>query len=125
MGQKKKNIFKVLGPGIIVAATGIGAGDLIAAAVSGAQYGYALLWAALVGAILKYVLNEGIFRDVVNKAKNFYNSVKNIVKGFYENIIKRFFKQLYELAKQGITVLLDALGLEISKAEVSMATPSW
>ena len=73
----------------------------------------------------RYVLNEGIFRDVVNKAKNFYNSVKNIVKSFYENIIKRFFKQLYELAKQGITVLLDALGLEISKAEVSMATPSW
>jgi len=73
----------------------------------------------------RYVLNEGIFRDVVNKAKTFYNSVKNIVKRFYENIIKRFFIQLYELAKQGITVLLDALGLEISKAEVSMATPSW
>lgn len=56
------NRFKVLGPGIVVAATGIGAGDLIAAAVSGAQYGYALLWAAILGAVLKYVLNEGVSR---------------------------------------------------------------
>ncbi len=60
--NKKNNIFKLLGPGIIVAATGIGAGDLIAAAVSGAQYGYALLWAAVLGGILKYVLYEGVSR---------------------------------------------------------------
>lgn len=51
-----------MGPGILVAATGVGAGDLIAASVSGAEYGYALLWAAVLGAILKYVLNEGISR---------------------------------------------------------------
>ncbi len=62
MSFKPKDIFKILGPGIVVAATGIGAGDLIAAAVSGAQYGYALLWAAIIGAILKYVLNEGVSR---------------------------------------------------------------
>ncbi len=62
MSLKTRNIFKVLGPGIVVAATGIGAGDLIAAAVSGAQYGYALLWAAILGAVLKYVLNEGVSR---------------------------------------------------------------
>lgn len=58
----KKNFFKIIGPGIIVAATGVGAGDLIAAAVSGAKYGYLLLWAVVLGAILKYVLNEGISR---------------------------------------------------------------
>ncbi|MCP4550768.1 MAG: divalent metal cation transporter [Bacteroidetes bacterium] len=62
MSLKTRNIFKVLGPGIVVAATGIGAGDLVAAAVSGAQYGYALLWAAILGAVLKYVLNEGVSR---------------------------------------------------------------
>ena len=62
LSLETKNIFKILGPGILVAATGVGAGDLIAAAVSGAQYGYALLWAAVLGAILKYVLNEGISR---------------------------------------------------------------
>ena len=70
--NKKNNIFKILGPGIIVAATGIGAGDLIAAAVSGAQYGYALLWAAVLGGILKYVLNEGGGMAIPTKEKNIY-----------------------------------------------------
>jgi Mn2+/Fe2+ NRAMP family transporter len=62
MGFQINRLHKVIGPGIIVAATGVGAGDLIAAAVSGATYGYALLWAAILGALLKYVLNEGVSR---------------------------------------------------------------
>ncbi len=51
-----------LGPGIVIAATGLGAGDLIAASVAGANYGIALLWAAMVGALLKFTLNEGLAR---------------------------------------------------------------
>lgn len=54
--------LKQLGPGIAIAATGIGAGDMIAAAVAGSQYGYAVLWVALFGAILKFSLNEGVAR---------------------------------------------------------------
>lgn len=52
----------ILGPGIAVAATGIGAGDVVAAAVSGARFGAVVLWAAIVGAAIKFVLNEGIAR---------------------------------------------------------------
>jgi Mn2+/Fe2+ NRAMP family transporter len=51
-----------LGPGIVIAATGLGAGDLIAASVAGAKYGIAILWAAIVGALLKFTLNEGLAR---------------------------------------------------------------
>ncbi len=51
-----------LGPGIVIAATGLGAGDLIAASVAGATYGIAILWAAAIGAILKFTLNEGLAR---------------------------------------------------------------
>ena len=51
-----------IGPGLVVAATGLGAGDLIAASVAGARYDYALLWAALLGAVLKFSLNEGLAR---------------------------------------------------------------
>jgi Mn2+/Fe2+ NRAMP family transporter len=54
--------LKEVGPGIVVAATGVGAGDMIAASVAGASYGTVILWAALVGAVIKYVLNEGIAR---------------------------------------------------------------
>lgn len=54
--------LKFIGPGVAVAATGVGAGDLISASVAGAKYGAVILWAVILGAVLKYVLNEGIAR---------------------------------------------------------------
>lgn len=51
-----------LGPGIILAATGLGAGDLIASAVAGAEYGHQLIWAVIIGAFFKGVLNEALAR---------------------------------------------------------------
>lgn len=60
--SKKKNVLKTLGPGIVIAATGVGAGDMIAASVAGAKYGTVILWAAVLGAVLKYFMNEGIAR---------------------------------------------------------------
>jgi len=54
--------LQVIGPGLAIAATGVGAGDLVAATVSGARFGFAVAWAALVGAILKFTLNEGLAR---------------------------------------------------------------
>jgi len=52
----------VLGPGLAVAATGVGAGDLMAAMLAGAGFGETLLWVIVVGALLKLVLNEGVAR---------------------------------------------------------------
>jgi len=54
--------LKLAGPGLIVAATGIGSGDVVAGTVAGANYGVVLLWAILVGAFFKFVLTEGIAR---------------------------------------------------------------
>jgi Mn2+/Fe2+ NRAMP family transporter len=54
--------LKDIGPGLVIAATGLGAGDLIAAAVAGARYGTAILWAAILGAIVKFAMNEGLVR---------------------------------------------------------------
>lgn len=56
------SFLKLAGPGLIVAAAGIGSGDVISATVGGARYGVALLWAIAVGAFFKFVLNEGIAR---------------------------------------------------------------
>lgn len=56
------NSIKAIGPGIVIAATGVGAGDLIAASVSGARYGTTILWAAVIGAIIKYAINENLAR---------------------------------------------------------------
>ncbi|MFQ5674345.1 MAG: Nramp family divalent metal transporter [bacterium] len=57
-----KKYLAFLGPGIAIAATGVGAGDMVTATVAGSKYGFAVIWAAVVGALLKGVLNEGLAR---------------------------------------------------------------
>ena len=52
----------LLGPGLIMAASGIGASDIISATVGGAKYGVTLLWALALGAFFKFVLTEGLAR---------------------------------------------------------------
>src|SRR3970040_786304 len=56
------SFLKLAGPGLIVAASGIGSGDVVSATVGGANYGGVLLWAFVCGAFFKFVLNEGIAR---------------------------------------------------------------
>lgn len=56
------SVLKLAGPGLIVAAAGIGSGDVVSATVGGANYGVVLLWAIALGAFFKFVLNEGIAR---------------------------------------------------------------
>jgi Mn2+/Fe2+ NRAMP family transporter len=53
---------RIVGPGLVAAGTGVGAADLVATLVAGSNYGYALLWAAVLGAVLKVILVEGAGR---------------------------------------------------------------
>ncbi|MBM3808017.1 MAG: divalent metal cation transporter [Acidimicrobiia bacterium] len=64
MNQHKPTVsfLKLAGPGLVVAATGIGSGDVVSATVGGARYGVVLLWAIAAGAFFKFVLQEGIAR---------------------------------------------------------------
>ena len=41
--------LKQVGPGVMAADTGVGAGDLVATLVAGARYGYLLFWAVVLG----------------------------------------------------------------------------
>jgi Mn2+/Fe2+ NRAMP family transporter len=52
----------LIGPGLLVAATGVGAGDLATGALAGARLGTAVLWAVILGALIKFVLTEGLAR---------------------------------------------------------------
>ena len=52
----------MIGPGLLVAATGVGAGDLATAGFAGSQLGLVVLWAVVLGAVMKFVLNEGLAR---------------------------------------------------------------
>lgn len=54
--------WKVIGPGLIVAATGVGAADLVATLIAGSKFGYGLFWCVIVGCIMKIILVEGAGR---------------------------------------------------------------
>lgn len=62
MATGRRKLLAILGPGVLVAATGVGAGDLATGAFTGSKLGLSVLWAVLVGAGLKFVLNEGLAR---------------------------------------------------------------
>ena len=57
-----RRVMVALAPGMLIAATGVGAGDLAVASLTGSRLGTAILWAAVAGAALKYTLNEGLAR---------------------------------------------------------------
>ncbi len=60
--RRIQEILHTIGPGLAIAATGVGAGDLLAAMLAGASFGTALMWVIVVGAALKFGLNEGVAR---------------------------------------------------------------
>lgn len=54
--------LRALGPGLILAAAGIGAGDVVVASITGIKFGLTLLWAVVITAGLKFVLTEALAR---------------------------------------------------------------
>jgi Mn2+/Fe2+ NRAMP family transporter len=54
--------IRQIGPGVMAAATGVGAGDLVATMVAGSRFGYTLLWAVVIGAVFKLALGEAVGR---------------------------------------------------------------
>lgn len=54
--------LKVIGPGLVLAALGVGAGDMVVGLENGSRVGTALMWAVVLGAIIKYTLTEGLSR---------------------------------------------------------------
>lgn len=55
-------IFSIFGLGMVVAAAGVGAGDLAVSAIKGREIGVAIVWAVFLGALFKFLISEGIAR---------------------------------------------------------------
>ncbi|MGI8859887.1 MAG: Nramp family divalent metal transporter, partial [Rubrobacteraceae bacterium] len=68
--------LRLVGPGIVIAVTGVGAGDMISSLVAGTDFGTVLIWAIVIGAFLKFTLTEGIGRW-------YMASGETIVKGWH------------------------------------------
>lgn len=64
--------WRLIGPGLVVAATGVGAADLVATLIAGSKYGYALLWAVVLGCVMKVVLVEGAGRYSLASGRTLY-----------------------------------------------------
>ncbi|VXB94314.1 Nramp family divalent metal transporter [Citricoccus sp. K5] len=67
-----------LGPGIVAAATGVGAADLVATLTAGSRYGYALMWAVVLGVIFKIVLVEGVGRYYLSTGKTIFQGWRTL-----------------------------------------------
>ena len=78
LDQVSTKKWRIIGPGLIVAATGIGAGDLVATLVAGSRYGYTLLWAAVIGCIIKIFLVEGAGRYSLSTGKTIFQGWRSL-----------------------------------------------
>ncbi|KFI27055.1 iron transporter [Haematobacter missouriensis] len=72
--------WSIVGPGLVVAATGVGAADLIATTVAGSKYGYALLWSVIAGCIMKVILVEGAGRYSLATGKTIFEGWSSLGK---------------------------------------------
>ncbi|WP_345752931.1 Nramp family divalent metal transporter [Microbacterium rhizophilus] len=70
--------WRVIGPGLVVAATGVGSADMVATLVAGSNYGYMLLWAVVLGVILKIVLVEGAGRYTVATGNTIFEGWRSL-----------------------------------------------
>ena len=62
-GAAKRTLpILMIGPGLLLAATGVGGGDLATGSFVGGLLGTTVLWAVVVGAFLKFIVTEGLAR---------------------------------------------------------------
>src|SRR5918997_558589 len=76
----------VVGPGIVVAVTGVGAGDMVTSLVAGTSFGTALLWVVVLGALLKCFLTEGIGRWYMASGETIlqgWHSIGRLASGYF------------------------------------------
>jgi Mn2+/Fe2+ NRAMP family transporter len=111
-----------IGPGLMVAATGVGAGDLTAATVGGATYGLVLIWAIALGAFFKYVLNEGLARWQLATGRTLVEGWGDYLPGW----VQAYFGVYLVLWTVAVTAALaNACGLGISNLTGGAIPTSW
>jgi len=75
--------WRLIGPGLVAAATGVGAGDLVATLVAGSKFGYALLWAAVIGTLLKISLAEAVGRWSLASGRTIFDGWSSLGPGWF------------------------------------------
>ena len=71
-------IFRKLGPGLIIAASIVGSGELIATTKTGAQAGISLLWLVIVGCVIKVFVQVELGRVAISQGETTLTSLNRI-----------------------------------------------
>ena len=79
--------WRLIGPGLVVAATGVGAADLVATLIAGSKYGYLLLWCAVLGCVMKIVLVEGAGRYSLATGRTIFEGWRSL--GHLDHVVLR------------------------------------
>lgn len=72
------NILRKIGPGIVLAASIVGSGELIATTALGAKVGYTMLWLVIVSCFIKAVVQAFLGRYVIARAETGLDAVNRI-----------------------------------------------
>jgi Mn2+/Fe2+ NRAMP family transporter len=119
---QRLSLAKLIGPGLLVAATGIGAGDIVSSTIAGANFGLALLWAVVLAAFLKCFLNEGIARWQLATGST-------AIEGWFEHLpwwVNAYFAIYLILWTPAVTgALSNACGLGIANLTGGAIPSSW
>lgn len=72
------NILRKIGPGIVLAASIVGSGELIATTALGAKVGYTMLWLVVVSCLIKAVVQAFLGRYVIARAETGLDAVNHV-----------------------------------------------
>lgn len=112
---------KQIGPGLLAAATGVGAGDLVATMVAGARFGTVLLWAAVLGAILKLALAEGVGRWHLASGSTLLDGWRRL--GYWATVFFGFYIVIWGFV-YGATAM-SAVGLPLNALFGGLSVKYW
>jgi Mn2+/Fe2+ NRAMP family transporter len=111
-----------LGPGLIMAASGIGASDIITATVTGAKFGRELLWSLLIATFLKFVLSENLARWQLATGQT-------VIEGWAKHlprwVLVVFFGYLVIWAIAVSAALVNACGLAVETISNGIVPRTW
>ena len=115
-------------PGLLMAMTGVGVGDLATAGFTGAQLGTSVLWAILVGGLFKFILTEGIARwQLATNTSIIQGGIRHLKKPFIIFMVLYFVPWCWFVGGALINAagvagkeLLFLVGLDVSKAQAGI-----
>ncbi len=74
----RRGRLALLGPGLVLAAASVGAGDMVTSLAGASGYGMALLWAILIGVVLKFALTEAVGRLYLATGQTVIASLRSV-----------------------------------------------